>query len=918
MVAGEHGPQEIRRVLEGTPDFMANVLGPAYAGGVDLLVAYTKIGTKPTQDEERLAARLLLRLHSINVKIMTTHTSAEKFISIASISAELHLVQAYAGLEDCHCLESIDWNSAFVFSNGCRAPPWRQAQGDLGYITAKPSESDYLTILVNFKGVWTIVGASSTDGEMDYDRVGEIYPSLLMLLRAKSPHFEETFPKQEAALYLPGQDTQADLQAYLQQSSSTASLRLSSNDITVSSRTASAITRDQRRKKLHAKALQPSQKWSNLGLDLDTRKPSRTVATTAGVATKASHHSLASSTRGVRHTSRRTTNPGESESSEDEEVEMEKKIKTSDLPPEYWSIQKLVKYLSGGNQTASIIALCSLRDFDLTAEACQLAIRDGGGLDLLINLLETDDARCKIGALRILKEISLSYHVKVAIANLDGMRPLVALLGEDQAQIQCLAAATIANCAKLPRNRLRVRFFNGIEKLVGLLRAPSGANGENELARCAALGLWSCSLSDRNKVRILAADATPLLGKLLQSPNVPLAIPVVGVLEECANQQQFRDLIRDQGIVAHLVANLSREHATQELQAHSANALFKCAYDPLTRTLLRDGLAPLVALLQHSDPQLRFGVTGAIWKCAEDETNRQMLLELKALEQLTALLTNQPEEVIVNVAGAVCELATSTKARKVVRSAGGLDALVKLLSSTNEALLINVTKAVGSCAQEVDSMATIDKLDGVRLLWSLLKSSNPEVVSNAAWALCPCIANAKESGDMVRSFVGGLELIVGLLKSDSMDVVSSVCAAIGEIAKDQENLAVITDHGVVPLLGRLARTFNPKLQQHLATAVANCCAWGDNREAFGKAGAVAPLVKYLKSADNTVTRNTAVALNHLSRHAKNCITMHEAGVVKLLLAMVGTEDEVLQINAATCINNIRRLALASERAQGHS
>jgi hypothetical protein len=48
-----------------------------------------------------------------------------------------------------------------------------------------------------------------------------------------------------------------------------------------------------------------------------------------------------------------------------------------DLPPEYWSIQKLVKYLSGGNQTASIIALCSLRDFDLTSEMCQFAIRDG-------------------------------------------------------------------------------------------------------------------------------------------------------------------------------------------------------------------------------------------------------------------------------------------------------------------------------------------------------------------------------------------------------------------------------------------------------------------------------------------------------------------------------------------------------------
>lgn len=59
---------------------------------------------------------------------------------------------------------------------------------------------------------------------------------------------------------------------------------------------------------------------------------------------------------------------------------------------------------------------------------------------------------------------------------------------------------------------------------------------------------------------------------------------------------------------------------------------------------------------------------------------------------------------------------------------------------------------------------------------------------------------------MVRSFVGGLELVVNLLKSDNKEVLAGVCAAITNIAKDQENLAVITDHGVVPLLSKLANT----------------------------------------------------------------------------------------------------------------
>lgn len=81
-----------------------------------------------------------------------------------------------------------------------------------------------------------------------------------------------------------------------------------------------------------------------------------------------------------------------------------------------------------------------------------------------------------------------------------------------------------------------------------------------------------------------------------------------------------------------------------------------------------------------------------------------------------------------------------------------------------------------------------------------------QVQSCAAWAICPCIENAKDAGELVRSFVGGLELIVGLLKSTDREVLASVCAAIAKIAQDEENLGVITDHGVVPLLAALTDT----------------------------------------------------------------------------------------------------------------
>jgi hypothetical protein len=61
----------------------------------------------------------------------------------------------------------------------------------------------------------------------------------------------------------------------------------------------------------------------------------------------------------------------------------------------------ILRVCQGGNQTATIIALCSLRDYNLSQEASQFAIRDVGGLEVLINLLDTEDSKCKVNHIEL-------------------------------------------------------------------------------------------------------------------------------------------------------------------------------------------------------------------------------------------------------------------------------------------------------------------------------------------------------------------------------------------------------------------------------------------------------------------------------------------------------------------------------------
>lgn len=133
-----------------------------------------------------------------------------------------------------------------------------------------------------------------------------------------------------------------------------------------------------------------------------------------------------------------------------------------------------------------------------------------------------------------------------------------------------------------------------------------------------------------------------------------------------------------------------------------------------------------------------------------------------------------------------------------------------MLNFTYEPLLENLPLVLKECAESEACMDIINDpehvIDGIRFLWSLLKHSSNVIKRNACFALVPCIKNAKDSAEMVRAFVGGLELLVNLLEIDSNEVRSAVCAVIAQIATDPENLGILTDHGIVEKLATLVFT----------------------------------------------------------------------------------------------------------------
>uniref|UniRef100_A0A8C4DC69 Outer dynein arm docking complex subunit 2 n=1 Tax=Dicentrarchus labrax TaxID=13489 RepID=A0A8C4DC69_DICLA len=927
-LADDKNLEEVRACLEENRDPVVKILGPSFAvilenegANTDVLSLVGKV--KEQGEDMEVKVKLFLLLQNMDNQLLSKclkEISERVRLDPTAVKTEVELLKRFCSEGEKRLLKLVRYTSDYEFSNGCHAPPWRQARGEICYLVIEPCDTETLYITCSTAGVFLNGGEEEESG---YERTSDTYKDLVTLLKSRSPHFAENANKQDfAAQELPStqkiqhvESVDAEEQGQPQRSY------------------------EQQEKNVHEKARQqhtpnkaggekkyePCPRWKNLGImtlishhysKAEEKKPAKSSGEEkSGLNALLSAFCLCSKTpAGAAPVD--AFSESSSESEEEEEQPERRPESNTDLPSEYWQIQKLVKYLKGGDQTATVLTLCAMMDFNLMQETCQLAIRDVGGLEVLINLLDTDEVKCKIGSLKILRKISHNVQIRRAIVDMGGLQSIVKILDSPVKDLKALAAETVANVARFRRARRTVRQYGGIKKLVKLLHcvpnlASLTANQAKdvEVARCGALALWSCSKSTKNKGAIRKAGGVPLLGRLLKSPHENMLIPVVGTLQECASEESYRIAIQNEGMIKDLVKNLSSDN--DELQMHCASAIFKCAQDKQTRDLVREykGLQPLVSLLSKANnKQLLAAATGAIWKCSISMENVAKFQEYKALETLVRLLTNQPEEVLVNVVGALGEFAQIPANKATIRKCGGIKSLVDLLTGTNQALLVNVTKAVGA-------FSLSSRLDGVRLVWSLLKNPSADVQSSAAWALCPCIQNAKDAGEMVRSLVGGLELIVNLLKSTNNEVLASICAAIAKIAKDKENLAVLTDHGVVPLLAKLTNTTDDRLRRHLAEAIGHCCIWGSNRASFGDAGAVAPLVRYLKSKDKAVHQSTAMALYQLSKDPNNCITMHGKGVVKPLIHIMGSDDETLQEAAAGCVRNIRLLALANRKAQ---
>lgn len=89
-----------------------------------------------------------------------------------------------------------------------------------------------------------------------------------------------------------------------------------------------------------------------------------------------------------------------------------------------------------------------------------------GGLEILVNLLETNDIQCQKGSLTILLSLSAFNEMRHHLIDLGIVTPLIDLLKHPAKDIQILATETLANIAMKRKARKQFRIRGGIPLIV--------------------------------------------------------------------------------------------------------------------------------------------------------------------------------------------------------------------------------------------------------------------------------------------------------------------------------------------------------------------------------------------------------------------------------------------------------------------
>ncbi|XP_033064763.1 armadillo repeat-containing protein 4-like [Trachypithecus francoisi] len=366
--------KEAQACVEANRDPIVKILGSDYNTMKGDSIALNNLGkiTRDDDPESEIKMKIAMLLKQLDLHLLNhslKRISLEISLSPVAVKKNIELLKRFSGKGDQTVLESIEYTSDYEFSNGCRAPPWRQTHGEICYVLVKPHDGETLCITCSAGGVFlngrraerrklsllcsiaeclTCIQEGKTDdeGDVNYERKSSIYKDLVTFLREKSPKFSENMFKQGISVN-EDQQKENDQLGKAPKKEEAAAFR---KDISGSDKRSLEKNQINFGRNQTTKRWEPSLNWKTTvnykeskGSAKEIQEDKRTGRLEKSRPSVS--HGRAQLLRKSAEKIEEIISDSSSESEEDEEPPDHRQEASADLPSEYWQIQKLVKYL---------------------------------------------------------------------------------------------------------------------------------------------------------------------------------------------------------------------------------------------------------------------------------------------------------------------------------------------------------------------------------------------------------------------------------------------------------------------------------------------------------------------------------------------------------------------------------------------
>lgn len=606
----------------------------------------------------------------------------------------------------------------------------------------------------------------------------------------------------------------------------------------------------------------------------------------------------------------------------------EKKRAPRELPIEYWTLQKLVKFMKIGNQVVTNACLCCIRDYDLTKQLNQRAIFSVGGLDTLVNLCKTSDYVCRIGALYVLKDMSTNIDMRRYMIDMNLIELLSKIVTEPLMDLKCLSIDILGNLGVVKAGRKLIHKSDVVNKIIDGLnfdrallhkkRKAMTPKEEAQLVLAISCAKALSQLLQSNKILNEAKKGGLILSinHLLKTIHMPLISAVLGLCHVCSRDISVQLGLETELVIVDVTKQLTSKDT--ELLTNVCGVLASCGQHPKTSKIIQQngGLKSIIGILSNennwANDQLMLTASAAAYTCVEHlaaEFNK-----LNVLPTLAQFLSHGfNDNILANICGLTSQLLYEPHFIRLFLEHTTLEKILDFFYIEHDNLRIETCRIITQLCKHSKYAEQMRALDGIRYLWTQLRSENALVQLAASTTLCQYMRNDKKSAEYVRKLDNGLELVANLLKSTDETTLIATCALIVEIAKDSYNLAILTEYNVVMLLSKLIHDHNRNLEESVVTAVASCTPYADNAKQFGELKVLRPIVNLVCSDNPKVRCAAALALEKLSAYQINAMTIAQSGIYPVLLQDIHSDDPVLRNGAANCLRNMRELTLKAEQ-----